>query len=65
MRGVPPADQLRFGPRIPRHLVEPRKKLPFGPLALWAPNDPEEVTRLYFEQSGQSHLAGKAWRLLG
>ncbi|CAJ1380475.1 unnamed protein product [Effrenium voratum] len=54
MRGVPPADQLRFGPRIPRHLVEPRKKLPFGPLALWAPNDPEEVTRLYFEQSGQS-----------
>ena len=50
--------RLRFGPRVPRRLVEPLQKLPFGRLVLWGPADPEEVTRWYLNFS-------EAWAFLG
>ena len=43
-----------YGPKIPREFIEPLKKLPFDSLALWVPSNPEAVTRLYFEQYGDS-----------
>eukprot|EP00933_Yihiella_yeosuensis_P035325 TRINITY_DN28859_c0_g1_i2.p1 TRINITY_DN28859_c0_g1~~TRINITY_DN28859_c0_g1_i2.p1 ORF type:complete len:473 (-),score=75.87 TRINITY_DN28859_c0_g1_i2:318-1736(-) len=36
-----------WGPKIPRHVISPRRKMPFGRLALWGPADPHELTRLY------------------
>ncbi|CAK9099853.1 Uncharacterized protein RP688 [Durusdinium trenchii] len=46
-----------YGPSIPRRLIEPRQKVPFGALALWAPAEPLEVTRLYFLHQQSSGAA--------
>jgi len=43
-----------FGPKIPRSAVVPRRKLPFGSMAIWAPREPEEVLRHYLAHSGWS-----------
>ncbi|CAE8720000.1 unnamed protein product [Polarella glacialis] len=40
-----------YGPKIPRSLLMPRQKLPFGSLALWGPSNPIEVTRRYLEHA--------------
>lgn len=41
------------GPLVPRSLVLPRRKLPFGDFAIWAPAEPEEVTRRYLMAGAQ------------
>eukprot|EP00929_Paragymnodinium_shiwhaense_P091923 TRINITY_DN51810_c0_g1_i1.p1 TRINITY_DN51810_c0_g1~~TRINITY_DN51810_c0_g1_i1.p1 ORF type:complete len:676 (+),score=160.65 TRINITY_DN51810_c0_g1_i1:159-2186(+) len=43
---------LLHGPHVPRSKVVPRKKLPFGRLAIWGPADPEEVTTQYLRHNG-------------
>merc|ERR1740123_2054723 len=40
-----------FGPRIPKALVEPWQKLPFGDFALWGPAEPVAMTQLYLASS--------------
>ena len=35
-----------YGPAVPRELIEPRQKWPFGPLALWVPKNPLEARDL-------------------
>ncbi|CAE8599077.1 unnamed protein product [Polarella glacialis] len=40
-----------YGPKMPRSLLMPRRKLPFGSLALWGPANPVEVTRRYLEHA--------------
>lgn len=42
---------MSYGPVIPKTLVEPRQKLPFGEMALWGPAAPEEVTQRYLASS--------------
>eukprot|EP00927_Polykrikos_kofoidii_P079333 TRINITY_DN76114_c0_g1_i1.p1 TRINITY_DN76114_c0_g1~~TRINITY_DN76114_c0_g1_i1.p1 ORF type:complete len:702 (-),score=91.68 TRINITY_DN76114_c0_g1_i1:56-2161(-) len=43
-----------FGPRIPKSAIFPLRKMHFGDIALWAPSDPMEVTRLYFQHASES-----------
>mmetsp|Transcript_184537 Transcript_184537/g.585190 ORF Transcript_184537/g.585190 Transcript_184537/m.585190 type:complete len:667 (+) Transcript_184537:79-2079(+) len=45
---------LQFGVRIPRKAIFPRRKLPFGDLALWGPRTAQEATEAFFP--------GGAWR---
>jgi len=45
---------LLFGPRIPRALIFPRRKYPFGQLALWGPAYADEVLTHYVRHAGWS-----------
>eukprot|EP00933_Yihiella_yeosuensis_P033981 TRINITY_DN27559_c0_g1_i2.p1 TRINITY_DN27559_c0_g1~~TRINITY_DN27559_c0_g1_i2.p1 ORF type:complete len:660 (+),score=109.69 TRINITY_DN27559_c0_g1_i2:143-1981(+) len=53
---------LVHGPRVPRQMVVPRQKLPFGKLTLWGPSDPHGVTEHYMNHSGWSTDARKVCR---
>eukprot|EP00929_Paragymnodinium_shiwhaense_P054747 TRINITY_DN27437_c0_g1_i1.p1 TRINITY_DN27437_c0_g1~~TRINITY_DN27437_c0_g1_i1.p1 ORF type:complete len:933 (-),score=174.58 TRINITY_DN27437_c0_g1_i1:96-2894(-) len=44
----------RWGPRLQRSHVVPRRKLMIGQVAVWGPADPEAVLNTYMEHSGWS-----------
>lgn len=46
-----------YGPAVPRELIEPRQKWPFGAMALWVPREPLEAKGGGLEVSCVGHPA--------
>lgn len=48
-----------FGPKIPKDAMLPLRKMPFGPLLLWGPADPDAVLSKLFSTDWRSTCVGR------